>query len=248
MVCRPGQIAFRTSSRTAHRSLLWRMSRISGKHQNYLEGWAPYEDEVAANRHWPSLLRGFYSRHRLLGRLGRVSIIDIRSYPASSRLRKILTGSPDTTLGVPIDHPVDTRPAPARTYFRTAVDSSAVDPYVTAPSTIPTSNNTRTYTTTNQSRIRMERIAASAYDDRRRMAIKERHSCPCCWRPLRHLPLGPRALRGMIVDVKGRKGGQLPPVKGGFQARFLGDLTARRRDRASGLGGCQRGDESQERL
>ncbi len=41
---------------------------------------------------------------------------------------------------------------------------------VTAPSTIPTSNNTRTYTATRHSRIRTERIAASAYNDNRHTA------------------------------------------------------------------------------
>ncbi len=61
--------------------------------QNYLEGWAAYEDEVDTNRNWASLLRGFYSCHGLLGRLGCVSIIDIRRSPASSRLRTILTVS-----------------------------------------------------------------------------------------------------------------------------------------------------------
>ena len=35
--------------------------------------------------------------------------------------------------------------------------------YVTCPSTIPTSNATRTYAATRHSRIRTERIAASAY-------------------------------------------------------------------------------------
>ncbi len=48
--------------------------------------------------------------------------------------------------------------------------------YVTAPSTIPTSNNTKTYTATRHSRIRTDRIAASAYDDKRRIAIKNGRS------------------------------------------------------------------------
>ena len=40
------------------------------------------------------------------------------------------------------------------------------------PSAIPASNSTGTYTSANHSRIKTERIAASAYDDKRRMAIK----------------------------------------------------------------------------
>lgn len=43
--------------------------------------------------------------------------------------------------------------------------------YVTAPITIPTSNTTRTYTSAKHSRIKRERIAASAYDDNRHKAI-----------------------------------------------------------------------------
>ncbi len=71
---------------------------------------------------------------------------------------------------------VDTRLAQAHTYFRTAFDSSAGGLYVTAPSTIPTSNTTRTYSVTKHDRIRMERIAASAYDDNHHTATKNGRS------------------------------------------------------------------------